>query len=32
MNNGIAEVRFWCNDKLIDVKKIKNSDLGTVHF
>ena len=32
MCNGIAEVRFWCNDKLIDVKKIKNSDLGTVHF
>ena len=32
MSNGIAEVRFWCNNRLIDVKKIKNSDLGTVHF
>jgi len=32
MSNGIAEVRFWSKDKLIDIKKIKNSDLGTVHF
>jgi hypothetical protein len=32
MNNGIAEVRFWCNNKLIDVKKLKKSDIGTVHF
>lgn len=32
MSNGIAEVRFWCNNRLIDVKKLKNSDLGTVHF
>jgi hypothetical protein len=32
MNNGVAEVRFWCNNKLIDVKKLKNTDIGTVHF
>lgn len=32
MNNGIAEVRFWCNNKLIDVQKLKNSDLNIVHF
>jgi hypothetical protein len=32
MNNGIAEVRFWCNNKLIDVQKLKNSDLNMVHF
>jgi len=32
MSNGIAEVRFWCNNKLIDVQKVKNNDLGIVHF
>ena len=32
MSNGIAEVRFWCNNKLIDVQRLKNSDLNTVHF
>lgn len=29
---GLAEVRFWCNNKLIDVKNLKNNDLGVVHF
>ncbi len=32
MSNGISEVRFWCNDKLIDVKRVKNSELNIVHF
>lgn len=32
MTNGISEVRFWCNDKLIDVQKVKNSDLNIVQF
>jgi hypothetical protein len=32
MSNGISEVRFWCRDTLIDVQRIKNSDLGIVHF
>jgi len=32
MSNGIAEIRFWCNDELIDVQRVKNSDLQTVHF
>jgi hypothetical protein len=32
MSNGIAEVRFWCKDKLLDVQKIKNSGLNIVHF
>ncbi len=32
MSRGIAEVRFWCNDELIDVQRVKNSDLRTVHF
>lgn len=32
MSNGLSEVRFWCNDKLIDVQRVKNNDLGIVHF
>jgi hypothetical protein len=32
MSNGISEVRFWCKDTLIDVQRIKSSDLGIVHF
>jgi len=32
MSNGIAEIRFWCKDKLIDVQRLKNSDLNIVHF
>ena len=32
MSKGIAEVRFWCNDELIDIQNIKNSDLRIVHF
>ncbi|HLE26221.1 MAG TPA: hypothetical protein VI935_11345, partial [Thermodesulfobacteriota bacterium] len=32
MSNGISEVRFWCNGKLIDVKRVKNSELNIVHF
>ncbi|HOL22909.1 MAG TPA: hypothetical protein PLQ41_08685 [bacterium] len=29
---GIAEVRFWYKDKLIDIQKVKNEDLNLVHF
>lgn len=32
MTNGISEVRCWCNNKLIDVQRVKNSDLNIVHF
>jgi len=32
LNNSISEIRFWCNNKLIDVQKVKNSDLNIVHF
>ncbi len=32
LSNQISEIRFWCNNKLIDVKRVKNSDLGLVHF
>lgn len=27
MNNKLSEVRFWCNDHLVDVQRIKNRDL-----
>jgi len=30
--NEISEIRFWCEDKLIDVQRIKNIDLKGVHF
>jgi hypothetical protein len=32
LNNFVSEIRFWCNDKLLDVQKIKISDLKGVHF
>jgi hypothetical protein len=32
LNKDISEIRFWCEDKLIDVQRIKNSDLKGVHF
>ena len=32
LNKEFSEVRFWCNDKLIEVKEIRNSDLRIVHF
>lgn len=28
MNNGLAELRFWCNERLIDVQKAKQQDLN----
>jgi hypothetical protein len=32
LNDHISELRFWCEGKLIDVQKIKISDLKGVHF
>ena len=32
LNKGISEVRFWCDNKLIDVQRVKNSGLKGVHF
>ena len=32
LNKDISEIRFWCEDKLIDIQRIKNSDLKGVHF
>jgi len=31
-SNDISEVRFWCDDNLIDIQRVKNSDLRIVHF
>lgn len=30
--SGMAEIRFWFNDKLLDTQKVKNEDLDLVHF
>jgi len=30
--NEISEIRFWCESQLIDVQRIKNTDLKGVHF
>ncbi|MEK7846078.1 MAG: hypothetical protein AAB257_03850 [Nitrospinota bacterium] len=32
IKTGVAEVRFWYEGKLLDVQKVKNSDLKLVHF
>ena len=32
LSNDISEVRFWCDDNLIDVQRVKNIDLKVVHF
>jgi len=32
LNSVISEIRFWCDGKLIDVQKVKNSELKGVHF
>jgi len=32
LNDEISEIRFWCEGKLIDVHKIKTSELPAVHF
>ena len=32
LNKSISEVRFWCDDKLIDVQRAKNKDLKVVQF
>jgi hypothetical protein len=32
LNNQLSEIRFWCRNKLLDVQRVKNSDLKMVHF
>ena len=31
LSRDISEVRFWCDDNLIDIQRVKNSDLRVVH-
>ena len=28
MNNGLAELRFWCNERLVDVQRARQQDLN----
>jgi len=32
LNDEISEIRFWCEGKLIDIQKVKTSELKGVHF
>jgi hypothetical protein len=32
LNDQISEIRFWCEGKLVDVQKVRSSDLKGVHF
>jgi hypothetical protein len=32
LNDQITEIRFWCEGNLIDIQKVKTSDLKGVHF
>lgn len=32
LNKDVSEIRFWCDDTLIDIQRVKNSDLKGVHF
>jgi len=32
LNDEILEIRFWCEGKLIDIQKVKSSELKGVHF
>jgi hypothetical protein len=32
LDDQLFEIRFWCDEKLVDVHKVKNSDLEGVHF
>jgi len=30
--SGLTEIRFWHEDDLLGIQKVKNSDLNLVHF
>jgi len=32
LNDEIAEIRFWCEGKLIDVQRVKTSELKAIQF
>ena len=30
--SGVAEIRFWYDNKLVGIEKVRNEDLKLVHF
>jgi hypothetical protein len=28
----LAEIRFWCEDRLVGIRKIRSDSLNLVHF
>ncbi len=32
LSDEISEIRFWCEGKLIDIQKVKNSELKGASF
>ena len=30
--DGLAEIRFWCEDRFLGIRKIKSASLNLVHF
>jgi hypothetical protein len=32
VGHGLAEIRFWCEDRLLGIRKIKSDSLNLVHF
>jgi len=30
--SGLAEIRYWHENKLVGIEKVKNEDLKLVHF
>jgi hypothetical protein len=32
VGHGLAEIRFWCEDRLLGIRKIKSDGLNLVHF
>ena len=32
LDDQLSEIRFWCEEKLVDVHKVKSSDFEGVHF
>jgi hypothetical protein len=32
VGNGMAEIRFWCEERFLGIRKIKSESLNLVHF
>ena len=30
--SGLSEIRFWFENRLVNIQKVKNEDLKLVHF